>query len=277
MQTIKKLYRFPLLIIGLFTLSSFGQNQTENWQSYIASYDENKPGSTTVRMDIFNQTPMPEYNYVLVTGLTYKSDREDGFPQDETFKLLHKFGDELIKLLNDNVENISVGTFMYNFQRLEYFYIKSDKGIENKLKKFYEINYPDNESYINLKVDKDWGYYRDFLYPSEDIKGYLEDQKVVEALRNAGDNLTKSRQVNHWAYFKSELEMKSFKTEIQKIGFKIQAFGKIEHDSTPFEIQFWKTDKVDLDSINPITSSLRELANKYNGSYDGWETSVEKE
>jgi len=93
-----------LLFILIFCQFVFGQNNAEHWESYIASYENNQPGSTTVRMDIFDQTPMLKYKYVLVTGIKYTSERKDGFPENETFKLLHKVGDELIDLINKNLQ-----------------------------------------------------------------------------------------------------------------------------------------------------------------------------
>jgi len=266
-----------LLFILIFCQFVFGQNNAEHWESYIASYENNQPGSTTVRMDIFDQTPMLKYKYVLVTGIKYTSERKDGFPENETFKLLHKVGDELIDLINKNSKTIFVGSFMYDFERLEYFYIKADNGIEDKLKEFYNSNYPDYDYYINLKEDNNWSYYREFLYPSTEIIEYLGDQRVVQNLIDAGDNLSKARRVDHWVYFSDKSKMEAFRKELKKLNFKIQSATKIEHDSTPFMIQFYRTDKVDLDSIYAITSSLRELAISLGGEYDGWETSVEKE
>ncbi len=69
--------------------------------------------------------------------------------------------------------------------------------------------------------------------------------------------------------------MKLFKDEIKKQGFNIEFSGKIEQKTMSFQIQFYRIDNVDIDSIYPITSSLRIMAIKYNGDYDGWETSVE--
>lgn len=260
----------------LFTIFSFGQNQTENWETYIASYEGNKPGSTTVRMDIINQTPIPEYNYVLVTGITFDSKREDGFPEGKTFEILHKLEDELEEVLNQYGKNILVGSFTYNFQRLGYFYLKSPKGIENKIKEFYKSNYPDYKNYINIKEDPKWKYYSDFLYPSDEIREYIGDQSVIRNLQNAGDDLSKARRIDHWCYFQNNSNMESFKIAIKKMGFQIQYAGLTEDKPTSIVIQFWRIDKVDINSIYPITSSLRKKALEYQGDYDGWETSVEK-
>jgi len=264
-------------LIFFFATTLYPQNGSERWESYLARYADNKPGSTTVRMDLADKTPIPSYDYVLITGVTYKSEREDGFPQGETFEFLRMVGDDLIKLLDAHGDNLLVGSFMSNFERLEYFYLKSDIGIEQKLEEFYTTKYPDYKFYINIKEDKKWTYYREFLYPNEEIQNYLADQNVIRNLQKAGDKLTKKRRVEHWVYFTKKSEMESFKLEVIEQGFKVQFAGKIEDASTPYELKFWRIDKVDIESIYPITSSLRKLALAFNGDYDGWETSVERE
>ena len=210
-------------------------------------------------------------------GLRWESEREDGFPQGDTFELLHKVGDELIEILKTNGDNLLVGSFMYNFQRLEYFYLKSDNDIEKQLEEFYKSKYPNNKYYINLKEDKNWSYYRDFLYPNDDTLNYISDQKVVDQLIKSGDNLEKERRIDHWIYFSNKKNMELFKTEVTKSNFKIEFSGINDQTDLPFEIRIWRVDKVDIESIHPITNNLRKLAIKYNGDYDGWETSVESE
>lgn len=264
------------LLLFFFTIISLSsQNKAEKWESYLATYEKNKPGSTTIRMDLVDRAPIPDYNFVLVTGLTFESKREDGFPQGETFDILHKVGDELVKLLNNNGENLLVGSFMFDFQRLEYFYLKSDTGIQKQLEEFYKRKYPKNKFYINIKEDKKWTYYLDFLYPNDDTLNYISDEKVVNQLRESGDSLEKKRRVDHWIYFSKKENMKLFKAEITKSNFKIEFSGINNESYLPFEIRIWRIDKVDIDSIYPITNFLRKLAMKCNGDYDGWETSVE--
>ena len=276
MISMKQFY-ISLFAILFCHLISFGQSEVENWESYIAAYEENKPGSTTVRMDIIDKTPFKEYQYVLITGIKYESNREDGFPENETFKLLHAVGDELIELINENSENIFVGSFMFDFQRQEYFYIQSDNGIETKLQEFYNSKYPNNEHFIFIEEDKNWSYYREFLYPSDEIKEYLGDQGVVQALIYAGDDLSKARRVDHWTYFDSKSKMRMFQAEVKKLGFIIQNATKIKSATKPYVVQFYREDKVDIDSIYAITSNLRKLAISYEGEYDGWETFVIEE
>ena len=268
------LFIFTLLII--LSHSIFAQNESENWDVYMASYDEGKPGSTTVRMDLIDSAPFKDYEYILITGISYESEREDGLPNgDSTFKLLYSLGDALVNLLDSYGENISVGSFTYNFERLEYFYLKSKDGIEEKINDFYTSNYPEHKYYLNIKEDKDWSYYKEFLYPNDETLNYMSDQKVVMALQEASDKLTKARRVDHWVYFDNKSRMEAFKNEVLKQGFEIEFSGKIDSTALPFQCRIFRVDYVGIDSIYSITSSLRKLAKQFDGDYDGWETSVE--
>jgi len=253
------------------------QNSEEQWDTYMATYKDGKPGSTTLRMDLFNSTPIKNFDHVLVTGLTFKTSREDGFPEGETFNLLHKVGDELFEIIQKETEVIFVGSFMCNNERLEYFYIKELKNVAPKIEKLYKDKYSQYKFYLNIKEDKEWTYYRGFLYPNEQTRNYMADQSVLRNLEEAGDNLTKARRIDHWLYFSKETEMNKCKDELIKSNFNIQNAGINKETNLPFELQVWRIDNVDIDSIYPITSNLRIVAKKFNGEYDGWETSIEKE
>lgn len=254
-----------------------GQNTQEQWNSYLASYDEGKPGSTTYRADLIELAPLSHLTYVLVTGITYETSDEDGLPEEDTFPIIQKIGNEVLELLQKETESVLVGSFTYDKERLEYFYVKDTAGIKEKLVAYYQANFPDNKHYINTKEDKQWEYYTEFLYPSEDILSYMADESLVRQLEKAGDDLTKNRRVDHWLYFSSESERDKCKERLLKEKFMVQSSGINEETTLPYELQVWRIDFVDLNSIYPITSTLRAIAKEFKGEYDGWETSVKKD
>ncbi len=138
----------------------------------------------------------------------------------------------------------------------------SQKDIISKIENFYKTNYPEYKYYLNVKEDKEWKYYRDFLYPNEETRNYMADQSVLRNLEEAGDNLTKVRRVDHWLYFLKESEMNKCKADLEKLGFKVQSAGINKETNLPFELQVWRIDNVDINSIYPITSDLRKRAKK---------------
>ncbi len=264
-----------LILIGATT--TIAQDRDEEWDAYIAFYEDGHPGSTTLRMDLIDKAPIEEFPYVLVTGITYETSREDGFPEGETFQILYKLEDELVELVAKETESVIVGSFTYKQERLEYLYIKGEVGLKRKIEDFYAENFPEYEFYLKIEEDKDWSHYREFLYPNEETLDYMADEAVIRHLKEAGDPLTKARRVDHYLYFPTKLDMAKCAEELKKLNFLIQFSGKNEKSSLPFELQVYRVDQVDIESIYSITSKLRKAAEEYNGDYDGWETSVEKE
>jgi len=59
-----------LLISNSYQVGS--QDSSENWSTYIVSYEDGKPGSTTLRMDLINDALIENLKYVLVTGINIK-------------------------------------------------------------------------------------------------------------------------------------------------------------------------------------------------------------
>ena len=266
----------PFMIFFFISFLTMAQENTEVWDTYIARYEDGKPGSVALRMDLISSSPIPGLSSVLVTGLKYETSRADGFPESETFQVLYKVGDELLEIIKKEFGGVLVGSFTYNKERLEYFYVKSTKGLEQRLEKYYRENYPNYKPYINVKEDQNWQYYREFLYPNEETLNYMGDQSVIRQLMQAGDDLTKERRVDHWLYFASERDLDDFVSTIKDKGFNIESKSINQETSLHHQLQIWRTDRVDIDTIYPITSELRKLASNYNGLYDGWETFIVK-
>ena len=106
---------------------------------------------------------------------------------------------------------------------------------------------------------------------------FMQNQKVILALQKGGDKLIKARPVDHWFYFKTELDRSCFITYAIKQQFKIVAKEKNANlVKAPFKLHLSRTDKVDAASISRITLELRKQVKLCNGEYDGWETFVVK-
>lgn len=101
---------------------------------------------------------------------------------------------------------------------------------------------------------------------------YMSNMKVIQALHDAGDALTKERRIDHWLFFNNEAKLKECIPEFEKLGYTIEGYKKVEEKENLYSIQIWKDGLPDIDNISIETSKLKELAKKYNGDYDGWET-----
>ena len=260
------------LLINAFLMA---QETDAYWDSYIAVYENQLPGSTTLNMSLIDRAPLDGFPYVVVTGLTYSSARSDGFPESGTLDMLYTLQDQLLTLLSDFGEHEHVGSFTHNRERLEYFYLSDSIGVSEALQTFYTTTYPDHKNYINVEDDPVWSYYREFLYPNPQTRAYMSDQAVIRQLAAAGDPLTKRRRVDHWLHFTTSTDMKHCAKELKSKGFTVQAMKSDAPGQWAHTLQVWRTDMVNIETIYPLTTELRKISAKYNGDYDGWETSIE--
>ena len=263
-----------LLLIGLIC-SLICSAQEEDWGTYIAEY-EGKPGTTLVDMGLKSSAPLSGYPYILVTGVKYKNCREDGFPEQGEFEKLYAISDAIGAKLKSLKLYKMAGTFTHNCERLDYYYISDTSNLRNNLASFYKTKFPSYTYYISIKTDKDWNAYLDFLYPSEITLEYMSNQKVLNALTDAGDKLVEPRSVDHWAYFGNETDRNCYINFVKKSGFKVEATEINNEQKLKYSIHFSRVDKVDIESITNVTIDLRKSAKKCNGEYDGWESVVVK-
>jgi len=270
-----KFYSFAQFVILFFTAKElFGQQG--NWDTYLADYDGH-PGSTLLDMSLIKSAPIKNLPFVVITGVTFKNCITDGFPTDSEFRNLYRISDSVESLIQKLVYNKMVGTFTSECQRLDYYYVSDTVSLRNKLNNLYQRFFSNYKSYVNIKSDKAWDAYLNFLYPNEETLESMINSKVVLKLKDAGDNLTAPRKVEHWLYFRTSNDRDKFIVYAKGINFQIETeemlLGKHQF---PYELKISRVDKVDLETINSLTEELRKHAKTCNGVYDQWESPVVK-
>ncbi len=249
--------------------------QAGNWDVYLAQYEKG-PGSTTVNMDLIKFAPKKGLAFVLVTGVTTANCREDGFPNSFEFERLYQVSEAVETKVKELTKFELAGTFTYQCERLDYIYVSDTTSIRSELAQLYNSQFPHYKYYINLRADADWEAYREFLYPNEETLEFMANEKVLFQLRQAGDNLSEPRQIDHWLYFPDRKSQNLFMESIKNEGFKIEGEDKIGDSRLPFQLHISRIDKVLPDEIYQVTLHLRKQAKRFNGEYDGWETFVVK-
>lgn len=253
-----------------FPLLCFSQDEGD-WDVYLADYEDGV-GSTMVRMDLFSDAPIKEYEFLLVAGAEYKNCIPEGLPSPEAFEYLYQVDDSIINILASH-NPIYTGIFSHKCERLNFFYLKDTMNIREKLAQMHSKNFSKlSNPHIEIKLNKEWEAYKNFLYPSEEIQRYMADQKVILHLQSAGDNLETPRQVDHWIYFPSIEDRKGFYEKAKEMGYAPESASKIENAELPYQLVISKS--TDVRNIYEDTSSLNALAKEFNGDYDGWETFI---
>jgi hypothetical protein len=237
---------------------------------------EKGPGATIVNMSARNAAPVKELQLLLVTGLNVENCNTDGMPEQEVLSLLSRVSSAVKMGIDSSVLNMFVGTFTYQCERLDHYYIKDSSGVRRRLEKLYTDSFPGSKPVINIKMDKIWQDYLDFLYPNGLSLEFMINEKILKKLTEAGDQPDKERPVDHWIYFTSDADEQCFIPYALKQRFKIISKEKTDDIKRPFKLQISRADKVDLATISAITIDLKRVAMRCNGIYDKWETVLTK-
>jgi len=269
----KKLILIPF---GLFFHFICLSQDQDHWDVYITQHEKG-PGSTLVNLSVKKLAPDKSMRYLLVTGVRYKKCKTDGMPEQNEFENLYKISDAVNSVVKELLkENKLVGTFTYDCQRLDYYYVSDTNKVRDTLSLMYKLLYPNYSFSINIREDSNWSVYLDVLYPNDLALEAMSNQQVVLKLHQSGDDLTKSRQVDHWLYFPTIEDSKKFSERIKEMKFVIDTIKYVDQGPLHYQLHIHRDDKIDVASISKLTLFLKQEAKKYNGDYDGWETFVVK-
>lgn len=259
---------FTLLLQSLFS-------QTGEWDTYLARYEKG-PGSTLVNMSLKKTAPDTQYPFLFAAGVQFRNCTAEGLPAPLAFNSLNKISDSVVTLLNRLGKPVLSGTFTYQCERKDYFYVTDTSGLREAVANLLARQFPGYTPAFLVKEDRPWDAYLRFLYPNEETREYMGNQKVVMQLQKAGDKLDQPRPVEHWLYFKTEAGRECFIYTAVSKKFKVESKETITTHPFPYKVRVSRTDRVDLGSVNALTRWLKEEAKKCEGEYDGWETVVIK-
>ena len=102
------------------------------------------------------------------------------------------------------------------------------------------------------------------------------NKKIFEILDAFGDDGQKKRHVTHWFYFEKRKDLEIFESYTWDIGFHT-SFKHLRRRKgyKRLLLIIYRVESLNEVSTDFDTLEFFELATKYNGEYDGWETSIE--
>nr|WP_262910391.1 ribonuclease E inhibitor RraB [Pontibacter silvestris] len=111
------------------------------------------------------------------------------------------------------------------------------------------------------------------MYPDEESLQKIYNNRILKNLEEQGDQPFIPRTITHWIYFSTKEDREAFSAIAKGEGYSVRLEEEIEDQpGKPYKFVLHKEDKADEVTINEITLKLKEMAEQYNGEYDGWET-----
>jgi regulator of RNase E activity RraB len=247
---------------------------SDAWDFYVARVND-APSSLFVDLGVRAEAPVPGRPWLLWIWLELTSPRADGWSSDEEAAALREIEDALHPELEKVCSAAFVGCITGSGRRELYYYAASAEGFETCTRRQLQ-RFPEYRFELGQREDAEWKLYLDLLYPGPTDLARIQNRHVVEKLAEHGDRASLPRRIDHWAYFPTPEARASFAASIPLRGFsvvgeKLQADAALE---LPYGLQFMREDTAEWEVVNELTETLSELAEQYEGDYDGWECPV---
>ena len=122
----------------------------------------------------------------------------------------------------------------------------------------------------NIIKDKKWNFYETQLFPTELELAHIQSEKIIFLLEEEGDDLTISRDVEHYVSFLTPTQKNRFINTLSLDGFSI----KDEISSEDFEhgIALVKNHAVTQEIVHNVVDELFKKVKEEQGFYEGWST-----
>ncbi|MDN3641502.1 DUF695 domain-containing protein [Lutimonas halocynthiae] len=266
----KKLTIFFLTLMFYFssTISSFAQ---DDWIEFVTM---KKQGVMSITLDLSLDLAKPNYKNLLVVGGQFPKCLKNGFPSEEGLEDVLSVSDSAAIIIDKITPNRLVGFITYQCMGFDIFYVKDTVGLRSELTRMFKSNFSKIKPYVEIKRDKSWDYYHNYLYPQDFSAEFLVDQDYLHDLVLQGDDLKGLRKVNHWLYFKDVEKRNRLSKTLTKLEFSLDSIAYKKDKSLPYQLTVSRQDSIDPFSIYKLTTMMRSLSVSSKGQYDGWSTEV---
>lgn len=152
-----------------------------------------------------------------------------------------------------------------------YFYLKSAKGIEIKIRDV--LNNFDCTFEANAVKDKSWKFYKTQLLPDRYQQHHIQNRQIIDELIDAGDDTTKDREVEHYIVFDTNSLRAKFCGELGKNSLTC----KNVFDDDGYYVTLSHMQNLDFVSMCEFIDNLVSLSDRFHAKYIGWSSKLAKD
>jgi hypothetical protein len=269
--------KYNLALQSLLIIAAAGTSATaqqENWDTYMARYGS-KPGSVMVDMALAAKAPDKLLPFLVIVGPKARDcHNPQGIPDTAEINELENILNVTGSFLSGATAKKLAGTFTYNCERLNYYYVRDTTAVRSAISRIYAQHYPLYSYTLKVKHDPLWITYRTFLYPDSAATEWMATDKELLTMLQAGDNLSLPRPITHNLLFTSDTGRSSFALYASQHRYTITSTKNANTTSLPYEIKVSRYGYPVMDSLMSMKSELTQAAKKYRGYYEGWNATL---
>ena len=158
----------------------------DDWDFYPCRIDD-YAASIVLNLRYAAEAPPAEATTLYRVRLPMREPDEHGMGTAAEAAAMNTFEDEVESRASE-AGLIYVGRIRSRADWELVFYGAPDRAIQTVRDVFV-----DRRTYLDVRPDPDWGYYRDFLLPDAEREQWMHDRRLTEVLAREGDSLTTPR------------------------------------------------------------------------------------
>lgn len=211
--------------------------------------------------------------HLLRLRIPFQHPTENGMYEEHEYDALSQFEDQMLEWLK-SFDSHHIGRMTVAGHR--HFFIATPEADQEEWMNRLD-SLPNEADYgiaICTDADSVADAYWNQLYPGADDWQIIKDMRVIDALRNDGDDGSQPRNIDHWAQFPTQAAADAFSTWAKNEGYFVKETRLAEDGSYRVYLIHYGT--LDLVDISNHTISLMRQAEECGGEYDGWGTAVHR-
>lgn len=124
----------------------------------------------------------------------------------------------------------------------------------------------------NIIKDKKWNFYETVLFPTELELVHIQSEKIIFLLEEEDEDLSVSRDVEHYASFTTPTQKDKFLDALSLEGFSFK--DDISSEEFDNGVALIKEHCVTSKVVEAVVNEIFESIKEHNGYYEGWSTTL---
>ena len=250
----------------------------EEWGVYLCnSFAYDLPAVIRVNLALRDFEYTANYPKRLHLQILYKNADDNGFPTREEGEYVYSIEDAVVEIIEQHGDMLA-GVVKCDERAHIFAYVKNELGYYDEISEMMSENFPDYAYTLAVFEDKDWVMYFHALYPDRYEYQSIMNMRLIENIESHGDSMV-PRVLEHCLCFTTEENGEAFLAKVMEDGFNKLSSENMSNNEDideeyPYELVIGRED--DFENIDGIVWYLMDLAEEFDGEYDGWACHIVK-
>ncbi|KXT93117.1 DUF695 domain-containing protein [Streptococcus mitis] len=250
----------------------------EDWCIYLCNaFAYDLPAVVRTNLALINFEFAANYPKRLELQILYKNADDNGFYSREEEEYLYDIEDAVVEIIEKHGD-ILAGVVECDERSHIVAYAKNELGYYDEISEMMAEKFPDYAYTFAAFEDEDWDMYFDALYPDRYEYQSIMNRWLIEDIKSNGDSMV-PRVLEHCLCFTTEENGEAFLTKVMEDGFTKLSSENLSNNEAidkkhPYELVIGREDA--FENIDETVWYLMDLAEEFDGEYDGWACHIVK-